>query len=225
MDRSRLRGHTVTISGCPHKRERSTFAEDEPVVVVGPEHPWLRRRGWTTAAELATAALIAREQGSGTRDTFERALRRTGHLHGPARLELASTAAIKSAMLAGQGIGVLSRLAVNDDVANGRLHTVPIHGIDLRRKLRVVYRSGTRLVGPVAELASCAVGSLNDTSVARGDLWPSVATGRAESTGQRTITTSRWSTKPESSSPNAASAMMQPSRNRRCGLHTGTGEQ
>lgn len=116
--------------------------------------------GWTTAAELATAALIVREQGSGTRDAFERALRRAGHLHGPTRLDLASTAAIKSAVLAGQGIGVLSRLAVNDDVANGRLHTVPIDGIDLRRKLRVVYRSGARLVGPVVELASCAVGSL-----------------------------------------------------------------
>lgn len=139
-----------------HKR---TFAEDELVVVVGPQHPWRKRRVTPTAADLAAAALIVRERGSGTRDAFERALRRAGHAHGPARLELASTAAIKSAVLAGQGIGVLSRLAIDEDVASGRLHAVPIDGIDLRRTLRAVWPSGTRLVGPAAELASCAIGA------------------------------------------------------------------
>ena len=137
-----------------HKR---TFAEDELVVVVGPEHPWRRRRRRPDPAELAGAALIVREQGSGTRDALERALARIGHPHGAVRLELASTAAIKSAVLAGQGVGVLSGLAVADDVASGRLHPVPIDGIDLRRKLRVVWRAGTKLVGPAADLASCAL--------------------------------------------------------------------
>lgn len=137
-----------------HKR---TFAEDELVVVVGPEHPWRRRRRGPDPAELAGAALIVREQGSGTRDALERALARAGHPHGAARLELASTAAIKSAVLAGQGVGVLSTLAVADDVASGRLYLVPIDGIDLRRKLRVVWRAGTKLVGPAAELAACAL--------------------------------------------------------------------
>lgn len=137
-----------------HKR---TFAEDELVLVVGPQHPWRRRRRAVGPAELVSAALIVREQGSGTRDALERALTKAGHPHGAARLELASTAAIKSAVLAGQGVGVLSRLAVADDVAGGRLHAVPVDGIDLRRKLRIVWRAGTKLVGPAGELASCAL--------------------------------------------------------------------
>src|SRR5699024_10958166 len=133
-----------------------TFATDRLVAVVGHDHPWLRRECDPGPAELAAAALIVREQGSGTRDALERALAAVGQQHGESRLELASTAAIKSAVLAGQGVGVLSMLAVSDELAAGQLHRVPIAGIDLRRKLRIVWRAGSTLSGPAAALAAHA---------------------------------------------------------------------
>lgn len=137
-----------------HKR---TFAEDELVIVVGRDHPWRRKRKPRTVAELAAGQLIVREEGSGTRDAFEHALRRAGVQYASPRLKLGSTAAIKAAVHSGQGIGVLSRLAVAADLAAGSLHAVPVTGIDLRRKLRIVWRSGTHLTGPAGELAGCAV--------------------------------------------------------------------
>lgn len=137
-------------------RTRS-FADDALVVVVGDEHPWRRRAHNPDPAELAHAALIVREEGSGTRDALERALTAAGQRQTRSHLELASTAAIKSAVLAGQGVGVLSMLAVADELAGGQLHQVTIEGIDLRRKLRIVWRAGTTLAGPAAALAEHAL--------------------------------------------------------------------
>lgn len=143
----------------PEGLHSRTFATDELVVVVGPGHSWHRRTRKPGPAEFAGASLIVRERGSGTRDALDRALARAGYPHEAVRLELASTAAIKAAVEAGQGVGVLSRLVVDEDLAAGRLHVVPVEGIDLGRKLRVVWRSGTRLTGVAAELAACALGS------------------------------------------------------------------
>ncbi|HET9092275.1 MAG TPA: LysR family transcriptional regulator, partial [Acidimicrobiales bacterium] len=44
--------------------------EDELVVVVGPPHPWARRRRALSPAELARTALLVREEGSGTRQVL-----------------------------------------------------------------------------------------------------------------------------------------------------------
>jgi DNA-binding transcriptional LysR family regulator len=96
--------------------------DDEMLVVTAPGHPWARRRGPLSLAEVAAAPLVMREAGSGTRDTL------TDHLaaqHPPltARIamELGTSAAVRSAIAAGVGPGVLSRLAVRDDLVLGRL--------------------------------------------------------------------------------------------------------
>lgn len=133
-------------------------AADALVIVVAPGHPWGRRRRPLGVGELADAPLIVREKGSGTRETLDNALVGAGaHRTGTARLELGSTAAIKAAVLTGQGVGVLSRLAISDDIRAGRLREVAVEGVDLRRRLRAIWRAGTRLTGPAAELAACAV--------------------------------------------------------------------
>lgn len=136
----------------PGLRQR-VFATDELVVVVAPSHPWTRRRRPVTVAELAETPLIVREHGSGTRETLTQALAEAGRDALVPQLELGSTAAIKAAVLSGQGVGVLSQLAAADDIASGRLRTVPVADLDLRRRLRVVWRNNTTLTGAAADLA------------------------------------------------------------------------
>ncbi|MGH3425518.1 MAG: LysR family transcriptional regulator, partial [Nocardioidaceae bacterium] len=51
---------------------------DHLSVVVAPAHPWARRRRPITATELARTALVQREDGSGTRETYAQALDRLG---------------------------------------------------------------------------------------------------------------------------------------------------
>jgi DNA-binding transcriptional LysR family regulator len=114
---------------------------DEMLVVTAPGHPWARRRSPLSLAEVAAAPLVMREAGSGTRDTL------TDHLaaqHPPltARIamELGTSAAVRSAIAAGVGPGVLSRLTVRDDLVLGRLVAIEVAGPPLTRQLTAVWR-------------------------------------------------------------------------------------
>ena len=130
-------------------------ARDRLLVVVPTGHPWARRRTPLAAAELAATRLVHREPTSGTRTALEAAL--VGH--GPlavAVLELSSTSAVRSAVLAGAGPAVLSSLAVQDDLEHRRLAQVAVAGVDLARALRAVWPSGQRPTGPARDLLAIA---------------------------------------------------------------------
>lgn len=144
------RGHV------PGLRQRRV-ASDRLVLIVPPGHRWARRRLPVSPAELASAALVLREPGSGTRQALDQALEQLGLTIEPA-LELGSTAAVKAAVDSGQGVSVLSELAVRDDVAIGRLVVAPLD-LDLRRDLRLVWRQGSTLMGAAAELEEIATAS------------------------------------------------------------------
>jgi len=120
-------------------------SHDELVVIVPANHKWARRQRPLTAAELSQTPLVTREPGSGTRDSLTAALRKTlgGSLQqAPPILELSSAAAVRAAVVAGAGPAVMSRLAVADDVAVGRLRVVPIPELNLRRRLRAIWLGG-----------------------------------------------------------------------------------
>ena len=120
------------------------IARDALVLVVPPEHRWASRRNPITPAELAATPLVTREAGSGTREVFDRELRRvigTDTPIAPPALELSSTSAIRSAVIAGAGPAVVSGLAFRDDIGR-RLVTVPVESLDLRRDLRAVWLGG-----------------------------------------------------------------------------------
>ncbi|MCF2525970.1 LysR family transcriptional regulator [Yinghuangia soli] len=138
-------------SRAPRGLDSAVVARDRLTVVVAPGHPWSRRRSPLTAAELAAAPLVQREQGSGTREVLSAALAAHG---GPAAplLELASTTALKAAAVSGAGPAVLSSLAVADDLASGRLVAVEVADLTLDRALRAVWPHGTQPTGPAREL-------------------------------------------------------------------------
>jgi DNA-binding transcriptional LysR family regulator len=115
--------------------------DDELLVVAAPGHRWAHRLRPLTFPEIAGTPLVMREAGSGTRDTL------TDHLAAqdpPLRpaiaMELGTSAAVRSAIAAGVGPGVLSRLAVRDDLILGRLVAVEIAGPPLTRQLTAVWR-------------------------------------------------------------------------------------
>lgn len=56
-------------------------------------------------------------------------------------MELGTSAAVRSAIAAGVGPGVLSRLAVRDDLVLGRLVAVEVAGPSLTRQLTAIWRS------------------------------------------------------------------------------------
>ncbi|MDN4144981.1 LysR family transcriptional regulator [Pseudomonas tohonis] len=113
------------------------WVEDELVVFCAPGHP-LAVRGQASLDELSREAWILREQGSGTRLTFDQAMR-----HHPTplniRLELEHTEAIKRAVESGLGISCISRLALRDAFRRGSLVALETPGIDLRRQFYFIW--------------------------------------------------------------------------------------
>ncbi|MEU6221443.1 LysR family transcriptional regulator [Streptomyces sp. NPDC047022] len=132
----------------PAGLEEAVVAHDRLIVVTAPGHPWALRRRPLTAAELAEAPLILREEGSGTRQVLDAAL---GGLARPL-LELSSTTAVKASAVSGAGPAVLSELAVGEELASRRLVRVPLEGVRLDRALRAVWRTGHRPTGPGRDL-------------------------------------------------------------------------
>jgi len=135
----------------PNGLDGTVIGHDRLTVVTAPGHPWARRRTPPDAAELAATPLILRERGSGTRQVLDAALAAHGGLAAPL-LELASTTAVKAAVVSGAGPAVLSRLAVGEELAARRLVEIAVPDIPLRRDLRAVWPSGPHPTGPARDL-------------------------------------------------------------------------
>lgn len=134
----------------PDGLDRRVVGHDHLVVVVAPQHRWARLGRPLRPAELARTRLVVREAGSGTRKTLELALRDLDPV--PPHLALGSNAAVKGAAMTGTAPAVLSRYAVEADLAAGRLVTVPVDDLPLSRTLCAVWPRGRRLSGPAAAL-------------------------------------------------------------------------
>ncbi|WP_454043372.1 LysR family transcriptional regulator [Cellulosimicrobium sp. Marseille-Q8652] len=132
-----------------------TVAHDELVVVVGPGHRWARRSA-LRVDELLSGGLVVREGGSGTRETLERGLAALGERLPDHLPYLGSTAALKTAVQHGGAVAVLSSLAVADDVQRGALVRLAVPGLELRRRLRMVWKDGTALSAGARRIAAAA---------------------------------------------------------------------
>lgn len=130
----------IETAAVPERLARQRVGLDRLVIVVARQHPWARRSTPLTRADLLKEEYVLREQGSGTRDTFERALR--------ARPEVAmiatSTAAMVGAVIARVGPAVVTPRAVTGAVETGQIAVVP-HDLDLARPLTAVWRQGASL--------------------------------------------------------------------------------
>lgn len=129
----------VEIRGTLHELRSRVIGHDELIVVVPPDHKWVRRSAPITVAELRQTPLVSRKSGwrllLGTEEPMD------SDEPAPAAhpLEFVSPAAVRAAVLAGAGPAVMSRLAVSDDLAHGRLRIIPVAGLDLRRELRAIW--------------------------------------------------------------------------------------
>jgi DNA-binding transcriptional LysR family regulator len=125
------------------------FLEDELVLIVSAAHEWAELES-IPCSEIATASLLMRERGSGTRRVVEMALERQGLKQNSMRIvmELDSTEAIKSAVEAGLGVGFVSRWAIAKDLRLGtHFKIVEVAGLRIKRDFSVAYASGAEPQG------------------------------------------------------------------------------
>ena len=119
------------------------FMDNPLVVIAPPTHP----RAAATQVPLhglAEETLVLREPGSGTRATVERYLVEHGIACRPGCV-LSSNEAIKQAVKAGLGIGIVPVQTIELELQSKRLVVLPVEGFPLVRRWFVLYRSDKRL--------------------------------------------------------------------------------
>jgi LysR family transcriptional regulator, low CO2-responsive transcriptional regulator len=166
VDRVAKREFSLGIAGeidLPKGIAADPFLDDELVGIAAPDRVKLRR-GKARAAELARWTLLVREAGSSTQAVVDRSLARAGY-RATNRWELDSNEAIKRSVAAGLGIGFLSRLVVEDEIARGELVSFRVEGIDPIRRSIYLLRPDDRDPTPaerafIATLSDCCAVSV-----------------------------------------------------------------
>ncbi|PRR71242.1 LysR substrate-binding domain-containing protein [Neomoorella humiferrea] len=122
------------------------IAEDELLLIVPPAWKGPER---VTLEELCRLPMFLREEGSGTRGVIARALATQGLTIANLNvvLELNSNDAIKSAITAGHGVSLLSRLAIRREIHAGTLKALQVEGISFRSTFHIVYQAGRPATG------------------------------------------------------------------------------
>lgn len=118
------------------------FMENPLVVIATPSHPLAQARN-IPLARLTEETFISREIGSGTRMAAERFFDEAGTRLTTA-MEMSSNEAIKQAVQAGLGLGVVSVHTLEMELALGRLVILDVQGFPILRHWYAVHRHGKR---------------------------------------------------------------------------------
>lgn len=116
---------------------------DNPLVVIAPvDHPWSGRKR-IPLHEVAKERFIVREEGSGTRAAVERFLAKHDIVR-PHGMEMNSSEAIKQAVMAKLGLGIVSMHTLEMELAMNRLCVLDVEGFPIVRKWYIVHHEGRR---------------------------------------------------------------------------------
>lgn len=141
----------MVIMGVPPKQDdivAEPFMEN-PLVVIAPyDHPLCGERN-IPLARLQQETFLMREQGSGTRIAMERHFAEQC-VNLVSRMEMNSNEAIKQAVQAGLGLGIVSRHTIDLEVEVKRLVILDVVSFPVTRHWYLVHQRDKRL-SPVAQ--------------------------------------------------------------------------
>ncbi|UCD85335.1 MAG: LysR family transcriptional regulator [Deltaproteobacteria bacterium] len=132
--------------------ETREFWKDELSLVVPPSHKWARSSRGVDPREVLGEPFILRESGSATRELMESVLKKKGIRARELKVacRLGSTEAVKQGIRAGMGVSILSKKAVEVEVENGLLRTVPIRGTRFTRCFYLISHA-SRTMSPAGQ--------------------------------------------------------------------------
>ncbi|MCB1802749.1 MAG: LysR family transcriptional regulator [Gammaproteobacteria bacterium] len=141
----------IVIMGQPPEGldlQASAFLENPLVVIAPPDHPLALEPGPVALERLRSETFVVRETQSGTRIAMERFFSEAGiDLH--TGIETTSNSAIKHAVEAGLGLGIVSLHTLEAELQAGRLKVLNVERFPIQRFWHVVYCRGKRLT-PIA---------------------------------------------------------------------------
>lgn len=118
------------------------FMDNPLVIIAPPSHP-LAKRKLIRLAELAQEPFIVRESDSGTRIAAERFFSEHG-IRMVAGMEMSRSEAIKQAVMAELGLGIVSLHTLEMELALKHLVVLKVEDFPIMRQWHIVYRQGKR---------------------------------------------------------------------------------
>ncbi len=120
-----------------------SFMENPLVIIAPPEHPLCGQRQ-IPVRRLEQEIFLVREPGSGTRNAMERFFAQE-KININKGMEADTAEAIKQAIQAGMGLGIMSLHTIRLELEAGRLSILDIQGLPIMRYWHVVHRKNKRL--------------------------------------------------------------------------------
>ena len=136
----------MAIMGRPPENldlDATPFMENRLAIIAPVHHP-LANEHDIPLSRLAEETFLVREQGSGTRITVERFFAERG-IALTSGTEMSTNEAIKQAVQAGMGLGILSLHTVSLELETRRLTVLDVQNFPIQRHWYVVHRKGKRL--------------------------------------------------------------------------------
>jgi len=116
---------------------------DELAFVVPPRHPLASARQ-VSIRQLGAESFVAHIVSSPYREKVIQLFKsHKTPLH--MDLELPTLQAIKQFVAMGNGVALVPEISVETELARGELVRIPVHELQLKRKLRLIYRKGANL--------------------------------------------------------------------------------
>lgn len=117
---------------------------DNRLVIIAPAHHPLAHERHIPMSRLAEETFLVREQGSGTRIAMERFFA-DQNIRLTTGTEMSTNEAIKQAVQAGMGLGILSLHTVQLELELQRLIVLDVEHFPIQRHWYVIHRKGKRL--------------------------------------------------------------------------------
>jgi DNA-binding transcriptional LysR family regulator len=136
------------------------FMADPMVLIVSARHPWTTRKSSLHLHDLSREPFLFSRQGSGTREVVESLLEKAG-VTLENTMDLGTTTGVKHAVEAGLGVSILSHHVVAPELANGRIKSIRLMGMNLKRNLYLVHHKDRYF----SEAARAFLGLLQESMV------------------------------------------------------------
>jgi len=158
----------LAITGQPPQSlniEAQHFMDNPLVVIAAPGHP-LAALSAVPLERLVDETLVLRESGSGTRAAMERHFASQGVAYRTG-CEFGTNEALKQAVRAGLGLGVVSLQTIELELQAGCLVVLPVEGFPIVRQWYVLHRAHKRLSAAARTFLELLLGLDPAASVAR----------------------------------------------------------
>lgn len=136
----------------------SNVMDDELVLICGQENTLYNMKN-IYAQELNGLSFIVREEGSGTRELFDMECKKM-NVNIDRKWVCNNSEAIKNAVIENQGLAVISKMLIEREIKEKKLHIIKIKDMQLTRKIHLVYHKNKFLSDQITRFIDFSISNL-----------------------------------------------------------------